>query len=1224
MSEIAKKLYGEIEVDDDTDMLFSSISISGDHIKGYDNWITHNSGNNISSQYLEIGSKELGTYCTIHFSNLEIVPPRYIRGNVTRILTPQYARENKITYAADWYIDIEFWRNGVNDSNKIVYKKVCIGSVPVMTGSVLCHLRGKTPEQLLMMGEDPTDFFGYFIIEGVEKVCRTQELLSTGKILLVEGSKIEDSHVRLVSNTPKGTNLIRIVLGKKNKVIKVELPSMKPDKVDEADAMKKKSINVLKIYRIFETYYGLKGLSDPERIKEIICLFIPEKYQQKCMLRLSQGFTKYYTDVEDNVYIANKMTRSDQEKVADPETIRNVIDTDLFPQILASSPLNGETASQTQERIEYMRIYQLSIMVARMLMYVCGFQAADNRDSWSNKRLDSSPQLVEKLLKSAWKSTLVQVLGNLPSPGNINDADNIVNLVKSNSLITSTFHSSFHTPNWGVKGSKMKTAVAEALSQESRVSRAASLGTIDVGISRTDKNHKIRQIQKTQVGFICLVHTQEGENVGIVKNKTLTSSITEGKSDSDVVPYIDGTIGPIRFSPLYGEFKDPLMLSGNFVGWCDSDSLEKYLKQLRRDGKIPKDSTIIHDQGARKGDIKWLHIDLSASRIVRPVYLMDMEKQVPLIDLHGGPKGKNLNDLVEAGFVEYLSPWEQEHSMIAINRQQAKEKLDQIETSRLLIERLRRSNEKDDLEVEIENLKNLESIPKYEYCEISNQFLFGATSSIVPLPNHQPFARVIFDSLMSRHALPSVVHRNWFKRFDSDSKVLAYSTRPLIDTFSDKLLGTNNFPMGNTLGTAYLSCAYGEDDGFLTKKEFFERGGYRMFKYIYYKTSLKHGGGDVTERLAKPSLSKFEKASRYQYINSGASDPNLAGLPMIGAPLKTDDCVIGLYQTINKRERNTSIYMQNGDEGVVDGVSVTTNNKKTTVFVRIRKMHIGDVGDKFSGRNAQKGTNAISVPTVDLPFDENGFVPDKIINGLSYIGRTTHEHMIEILATQRHAIEGTRGNGSHMADPDYENMLDVLEKNGIPYAERSMRFGPSGEMLKGKVTFGLCYYRALKHWAEGKLQYRGHYGPIDQQTRQPNHGKKVRGGLRFGEMERDAIISHGCPAILRERFMKTSDAYLTAFCLNCSTFAVNDVGNPTGFRDCPFCGQNNFGRTEIPYATKLLGHTLSTMSIRFQIKVVTQEEYHKQLKNEEVTEGDEYEDEEEEIVEEYHDYDDDE
>ena len=48
-------------------------------------------------------------------------------------------------------------------------------------------------------------------------------------------------------------------------------------------------------------------------------------------------------------------------------------------------------------------------------------------------------------------------------------------------------------------------------------------------------------------------------------------------------------------------------------------------------------------------------------------------------------------------------------------------------------------------------------------------------------------------------------------------------------------------------------------------------------------------------------------------------------------------------------------------------------------------------------------------------------------------------------------------------------------------------------------------------------------GPVDIVTRQPLKGRKRGGGGRVGEMERDALISHGVPYVLQDRFTDCSD-----------------------------------------------------------------------------------------------------
>lgn len=60
-------------------------------------------------------------------------------------------------------------------------------------------------------------------------------------------------------------------------------------------------------------------------------------------------------------------------------------------------------------------------------------------------------------------------------------------------------------------------------------------------------------------------------------------------------------------------------------------------------------------------------------------------------------------------------------------------------------------------------------------------------------------------------------------------------------------------------------------------------------------------------------------------------------------------------------------------------------------------------------------------------------------------------------------------------------------------------------------------------------------GPVAAMTRQPVKGRKKHGGIRLGEMERDALISHGVAFCLQDRLMNCSDAHLAYVCAKCGS-----------------------------------------------------------------------------------------
>jgi hypothetical protein len=118
-------------------------------------------------------------------------------------------------------------------------------------------------------------------------------------------------------------------------------------------------------------------------------------------------------------------------------------------------------------------------------------------------------------------------------------------------------------------------------------------------------------------------------------------------------------------------------------------------------------------------------------------------------------------------------------------------------------------------------------------------------------------------------------------------------------------------------------------------------------------------------------------------------------------------------------------------------------------------------------------------------------------------------------------------------------------------------------------------------------------GPQTQLTRQPPEGRSQNGGLRSGEMERDALIAHGLAKFLKERLLETSDLYHCYICNKCGLFAQrmlrkDMIDKPTK-KDvyfCPSCkNYTDISKIRIPYAFKLLIQELLSINICPRINV---------------------------------------
>ena len=86
--------------------------------------------------------------------------------------------------------------------------------------------------------------------------------------------------------------------------------------------------------------------------------------------------------------------------------------------------------------------------------------------------------------------------------------------------------------------------------------------------------------------------------------------------------------------------------------------------------------------------------------------------------------------------------------------------------------------------------------------------------------------------------------------------------------------------------------------------------------------------------------------------------------------------------------------------------------------------------------------------------------------------------------------------------------------------------------MECKIFIGLVYYQRLRHMVSDKSQVRS-TGPVQALTRQPVKGRKKHGGIRLGEMERDALLSHGVAFCLHDRLMACSDTHVAHVCSVC-------------------------------------------------------------------------------------------
>jgi DNA-directed RNA polymerase II subunit RPB2 len=121
---------------------------------------------------------------------------------------------------------------------------------------------------------------------------------------------------------------------------------------------------------------------------------------------------------------------------------------------------------------------------------------------------------------------------------------------------------------------------------------------------------------------------------------------------------------------------------------------------------------------------------------------------------------------------------------------------------------------------------------------------------------------------------------------------------------------------------------------------------------------------------------------------------------------------------------------------------------------------------------------------------------------------------------------------------------------------------------------------------DDKINYRANDGGKFGATRQPVKGRSSHGGLRVGEMERDALIAHGMSSFVRESFMQRSDGWSM-----CVEEGSGRVARANRRRDAywPMDPDGNSGATaviEVPYSWKTFCQEMESMGVTPLLRTV--------------------------------------
>jgi DNA-directed RNA polymerase beta subunit len=422
---------------------------------------------------------------------------------------------------------------------------------------------------------------------------------------------------------------------------------------------------------------------------------------------------------------------------------------------------------------------------------------------------------------------------------------------------------------------------------------------------------------------------------------------------------------------------------------------------------------------------------------------------------------------------------------------------------------------------------------------------------------------------------------------------MLYPQKPLVYTHAHKITNYEKHPNGMNVILA-VACyrGYNTEDAIIMNQSSIQRGLFWSLMFRTYEAEQKRymGGQEDIIGIPEPGVRGYAGEDAYKHLpEDGIVNPETV--------LSSDKIVMGRISPLRflgtmdqfitgiENIRETSVRLRHGDSGIVDRVFLSeTIDGTKLVKVVMRDLKIPEIGDKFASRHGQKGVIGLIVPQEDMPFTENGIVPDIIFNPHGIPSRMTMGQMLEIIAGKVGALSGNLVYSPPFNPLPEQEVRAILESFGFRNdGKETMYDGITGKKFEAQIFIGNCFYQKLDHLVSNKIHARSR-GPVTLLTKQPTEGRSKEGGLRLGEMEKDVLIAHGAALVLKERF--DSDKTLVPICSECGLVAIWDrIKNK---KYCPICGEIKIIEVEMSYAFKLMLDELKSMLI--YPKIIMKEE----------------------------------
>ena len=871
------------------------------------------------------------------YENVRIDEPTLSNG--IEPMFPSDARHSRLTYSVKLIADVSQYQDAYDiatdhKTTTLIGRKeenYHIGTIPLMVRSKWCTL---TKNKEMDKNECDYDAGGYFIVGGNEKVIICQDRMAENTpLVFIKKDSGATSHVVQVNSKSyesHGMTQVITIKMKKDNILMLKVPILN-------------EVNICAVFRAL-------GL---ESDKDIIDFISYDEYDIDMvdLIRVSleacknDRGNKICTQEEAIDYLIPKLRILKKIVESDKETkmvqkklhLKNLLQNNFLPHV---------------PKDLRQKAYYLGLMVNRLLRVFLGRLPIDDRDSYTNKRVDLPGDLMFELYKQQDKKCLGECKKFFDNRNKGHDNPiNVISNIKPN-LIEQGYKAALSTGHW-----IRRQGVAQMLQRLTYLQTICFLRRIDApgGDASSGKLTGPRQLHPSQVPFLCCAQTPEHAKVGLTKHLTIISSLTIMSADQYMLlkDYMSKKVINVNDIPRH-LLRDPtiykVFLNGEWLGVTNKYlELSNDLAKMKLKGEIDqKNVSIITDH--EEGDIK---VFCDSGRLYRPVLRVENNKivlnksHIALISLNKADKLKGkITDWDEFttkynNIIEYIDCQLQPYLLIA----------DKVRRVSMMRDKMEKSIDlsKDVTVNHVDNRYNDLMFLRYTHCEIHPSLLLGEITTNVPFCDRNAGARNVFCYAQSRQSM-GIYATNYRDRLDI-SFILYHPQRALVTTRSAKYTNSELMPAGENCIVA-IACytGYNQEDSLIFNKSSIERGKFRaMYLKKYIVSVQKNQSTSQDDILCKPDPTKTSntKHGSYDKLNDKGYVPE-------ETKIENGDIIFGKVTPVSdsgtgKPFRDSSEAFKMHASGVVDRVYIDHTNQDgyLTREALVRSERIPRIGDKY-------------------------------------------------------------------------------------------------------------------------------------------------------------------------------------------------------------------------------------------------------------------------------------